>query len=250
MAVDLESYRARVGAHDLHRTRWKDRDKGSRNGNMNCCLPILIPLWVLIIANMQPSLEVKLCNNVFLRRPIDLSKVKASVKYLAWFLVLVNIIALSNDIEANPGPITTKQGISFYFLNTQSVKTTDKVKQKLIEFKNMIYTLQPDVFAVNETWLIEQIPDSAVISTDYYLLHRKDRTNQIGGGVALLVKRDIWSKHRDELECPNIRSNEIIAVEIKPDHKRKIMVLCCYRSQAHKPAEFYLTLNRYWKTVH
>ena len=57
----------------------------------------------------------------------------------------------------------------------------------------MIYTLQPDIFAVNETWLVSEIPDGTVITSAYYSHHRKDMSDTNGEGVALLVEKDIWS---------------------------------------------------------
>jgi hypothetical protein len=234
MVICIDTYRARIGAHDIHRLGWKER-RGPKNGKSISVVSLIVPYWVLALYTIYREDRTKLIHKVDYPKlsPFKMSRVSLLSAILLFF---VNILALSGDIEPNPGP--TNKGMSIFFLNAQSIKGTTRYQTKLIDFKNMIYTLQPDVFAVCETWLTEQVPDESVISEDYYKLYRKDRTDTTGGGVALLVKNDIWSKRRKEVESKYSKFNEIIAVEIKPDLNRKIMVIVCYRSQAHKSEDF------------
>ena len=84
------------------------------------------------------------------------------VKYIIYIIFLLNLILLCGDVHPNPGPITTTDSLSVFFLNAQSIKS------KITDYLHMIDILQPDVIAINETWLIDGIPDSAFADGDTY----------------------------------------------------------------------------------
>lgn len=65
---------------------------------------------------------------------------------------------------------------------------------KLDEWKLNINTHQPTVALITESWLNCKIPDS-LISIPGYNLFRSDRENHLGGGVLILVKREISGHH-------------------------------------------------------
>ena len=126
----------------------------------------------------------------------------------------------------------------YVFLNAQSIKATDKYTTKFIDYKNMVYTLRPDIFAINETWLTEFVEEKDVIGADLYKPYKLDRESIVGGGVLTLVSTSIWSKERKDLIYPSTYCNEIVAVEIRPVPNRKIILINCYRSQAHLSRNF------------
>ena len=57
----------------------------------------------------------------------------------------------------------------------------------------LIYSTDSDVMCITESWLSPQVPDSAVRMPDF-VLHRRDRTDGIGGGVMCYVRSSIYSK--------------------------------------------------------
>jgi uncharacterized protein (DUF934 family) len=99
--------------------------------------------------------------------------------------------------------------------------------------------LDPDIFTVSETWLTNNIPDKKVANEDRFNLFRKDREHTTGGGVLCLVKKDIWSTQRKDLECKSNRHNEIIAVEIRPTAGERLLLISAYRSQTD-PSDIFL----------
>jgi hypothetical protein len=103
-----------------------------------------------------------------------------------------------------------------------------------------LFITNPDILGVSETWLNNKLKDTDIASKEEYLIHRKDRTNRKGGGVMLMVKANIKSKRRDDLESMAQEHNEIIAVELEPEPNNKIIVLTAYRSQ-QDPYEHFLT---------
>jgi len=246
MGIDIITYRARIGVFNSSRTN----KRTNRSAYIPSCV-IAIYLWSSFL-NLNPNLYGNPADSFTSKDDVKLpglANYGNKSKMVTIILSLTFLLTLSGDIETNPGPIDNKKlsidhpNMSLYYLNAQSIKATSKDKSKLIEFKNLVYTLKPDLFAVSETWLIKETDSKSVISSDYYQLFRKDRVNQIGGGVALLVKNDLWSKEREDLYSPIKTCNEIIAVEIRPNPQRKIIVLSCYRSQAHKTSEFLVNLD-------
>jgi len=243
MAVDINTYRTRIGAFNAARAT-PSSSKCKSFYPVHCAI-IAIYLWSLFIKEnpglYKNTMGCSTKSSIVTPYPSRIGKIPCLVVSL---INLLGILLLCGDIESNPGPqnqinrISVHDNMSIYYLNAQSIKATSKSKAKLIEFKNLTYTLKPDLFGVSETWLIKQAASSSVISADYYQLYRKDRVDQIGGGVALLVKNDIWSKEREDLYSPIPTCNEMIAVEIRPNPRRKILALSCYRSQAHKSSDF------------
>ena len=62
---------------------------------------------------------------------------------------------------------------------------------------------EADTTCITETWLTPNIPDSA-FSYSNFVLFRNDRTASIGGGVCILVNKNIFCKRLTEFENPNI----------------------------------------------
>jgi len=116
--------------------------------------------------------------------------IHVTFKLITTLVILLNLILLSGDIHPNPGPTPVHTNhLSVYFLNAQSLKATNKKHSKLLDFKNMIHILQPDIIAINETWLIKEIPNSEITNEDEYAVYRKDRHEDTqGGGVLIMIK--------------------------------------------------------------
>ena len=78
-------------------------------------------------------------------------------------------------------------------------------------FEIIVGKKSPDFIAITETWLNDSYPDSLFPCHKEYSIFRKDRTNSIGGGVALLVKNSISCR---QIESHYFAPIEAIAVEI------------------------------------
>ena len=82
------------------------------------------------------------------------------------------------------------------------------------------------MFAVTETWLKQEIMNCELLSENNFKIQRKDRANRIGGGVMLAVRKNILSIRRKDREN---EQTEMLACEIRPKMKKKLLVLVFYR---------------------
>ena len=149
---------------------------------------------------------------------INISKLPKISKLLLLLFSLSNLILLSGDVHKNHGPpfVSKNNSLGIYFLNAQSRKATTKYISGVNQFRHMTDILEPDIIAVNETWLIPEIPNSEFADETIYAVCRNDRTDIRGGGVLILVKKYLWSKERKDLESNDPNNNEIVVAEIKP----------------------------------
>ena len=170
----------------------------------------------------------KACNVVKLR--LTRFQTKVCSGYAIVFLYL--LILLSGDVKTNPGPpYANIVDLPCYFLNAQSIKKIATHQYKLREFKELMYTINPALIGISETWLNDNIGNVQVISETDFKFHRKDREEQKGGGVLCLVKTSIKSDRRKDLESKELNHNEIIVVEVEPSPANKIIIIVAYRSQ-------------------
>jgi len=64
------------------------------------------------------------------------------------------------------------------------------ILNKKTELNYLTYKENPGILAINETWLKEK----DTLNINNYTVIRKDRNNQIGGGLAVCIKNDIQHK--------------------------------------------------------
>lgn len=64
------------------------------------------------------------------------------------------------------------------------------ILNKKTELNYLTYKENPGILAINETWLKEK----DTLNINNYTVIRKDRNNQIGGGLAVCIKKDIQHK--------------------------------------------------------
>ena len=72
------------------------------------------------------------------------------------------------------------------------------IVNKLDELQLYIDKETADIIGITETWLNEEISDVELNINDYTIF-RHDRLNKTGGGVILLIKKDIKVNIRDDL---------------------------------------------------
>jgi hypothetical protein len=125
------------------------------------------------------------------------------------------LILLAGDIATNPGPQASNgYNIQCIYLNARSLinKTNELIQTLAIDI---------DLLAMTETWLKPENLDSEILPVKDFNIHRRDRTNRIGGGVLLAVRENIPSMRRQDLES----SAEMLVCELRPEWKKKIAVL-------------------------
>ena len=91
---------------------------------------------------------------------------------------------------------------------------------------------QFDVIALSETWLSNSVSSDEILFPNYQRPFRKDRTNNLYGGVIKYVKETIPCKRRSDLEIYGV---ECIWLEIKL--KAKIVLLSVFYRPPNSPAQ-------------
>jgi len=238
MTCDLNTFRSAIGQFNPNK-KWER----SCSKNTKCKyppkanLPIHIILWWLSLNTnclLQPNPVQPM---------LDINKLSRTNTLWLVLTIFTNTLLLSGDVHPNPGPISNNK-LSVFFLNAQSLKATSKKESKITQFRHMISILQPDIIALNETWLIERIPNSEFADLDDYVVYRKDRQEDIqGGGVLIMVKKSIWSKEHPEWESKDTHNNEITAAEVRPNKTRKIGIITAYRPQTNPCPNFLQNLD-------
>jgi len=247
MTVDINTYRCRVGMfvtrpnHNRPRKMYNFHQHVVNNSFTITTYLLLIGLLQIHQTSIQLKISPASPPCKLTLKPSKIKQASAlAIVYLPFLLLL------SGDIESNPGPITpitSSTELACYFLNARSIKKITDNSHKLREFKELLTIANPDILGVSETWLNSNIADTDIASEEEYIIHRKDRSQQVGGGVLLLVKPSIKSVRRDNLEVTSNQHNEIIVVEIEPSPGNKIAIITAYRSQQDPYALFLSNLE-------
>jgi len=131
---------------------------------------------------------------------------KHTLLYLCSLLLLC-----SGDVHPNPGPesssssflsgyshILNNNGLSIMHLNIQSLRP----KLDILEVEAHPY----DVLVLTETWLNSSIPDDDIALLNFQQPFRCDRSNRLGGGVAIYVREGINATKRSDLSINGLES--------------------------------------------
>ena len=118
-------------------------------------------------------------------------------------------------MEPNPGPdsvenislsssssaasLATLQNLfSIMHLNVQSLAP----KIDLVRAESTAY----DVMIFTESWLNPSVSNETIAIENFHDPIRYDRTDRIGGGVALYIRDNIFFKRRSDLEIANLEA--------------------------------------------
>ena len=145
-----------------------------------------------------------------------MNRADTALIFLSIALCIVLRIALSNDVELNPGPF-----FQFGHLNARSFNRDDKFD----EISELVKENGFDVFAVTETWLNDRVPNDCLQIPGYNPIIRLDRHQRMGGGVAFFTANSVVVKRRLDLELAAV---EFLWIEFRIKH---FDILCgvCYR---------------------
>ena len=125
-----------------------------------------------------------------------------------------------------PNPVNPRNDSLVVETNLKCIYFYERsIVNKLDDLQLYIDKKKADIIGITETWLKEEISDVELNIIDYTIF-RHDRLNKTGGGVILLIKKDIKVNIRDDLlqECEECVWCDVIA------KSGKILFGICYRS--------------------
>ena len=130
-------------------------------------------------------------------------------------------------------PKETYGNIRVLNINCQGLRT------KISEFKSLLLYTKPDIVCGNESWLVKDIKSSELFP-DEYQVFRKDRIDGGGGGVFILVKKNLIA-----LQLENFDSDcEVIWVKIQLKRAKELFICSFYM-----PYRDINTLNEFEKSI-
>lgn len=156
-----------------------------------------------------------------------------SIGLLHWFVLL---LIMSGDIETNPGP---NNRINCFLLNTRSVKSVDKNRNKLVELQSLASLKESKIICLTETWLNNEIIDSEILPSENFIVYRKDRIGT-GGGVLTAVHSSFISKLRQDLAPADTGNSDILVVEIIFPKQPKTVLVNIYNPPGNTNNALYL----------
>lgn len=112
--------------------------------------------------------------------------------------------------------ISSPHSLRIMYWNARSIRN------KIVEFYHYVTTNDVQIACVSETWLK---PNDHLLSHPDYDIYRLDRDSEVGGGVAIFVKKSI--KH-ELLPHLNMRLLETIGIEVHLENQSKINVYSTY----------------------
>ena len=146
----------------------------------------------------------------------SLNRADTALIFLWITLCIVLRIALSNDVELNPGPFFNSG-----HLNARSLNRDDKFD----EISELVKENGFDVFAVTETWFNDRVSSDCLQIPGYGPMIWLDRQQTVGGGVAFFTANFLVVKRRFDLELVAV---EFLWIAFRIKH---LDILCevCYR---------------------
>ena len=152
--------------------------------------------------------------------------------YFITFCLWMSLVLLrAGDIAENPGPHSDISSISsesdFSSISSESVSNVCKNQISFVHYNiqsinNKIDILSAelldyDIISLTETWLNDEseIPETTL--DNFKTPYTHIRSNQVGGGVSVYVKSNIYSIRRPDLE---VRCTESVWVELIIKNKR------------------------------
>ena len=95
-----------------------------------------------------------------------------------------------------------KAGLSVLYLNSRSIKSCTRTRNKIQQLQDMVSLGDFDIVVI-ETWLNSSVRDNGILP-QCYTVYRRDRqdvhADKEGGGVALCAPDNVFSSRRRDLE--------------------------------------------------
>ena len=147
---------------------------------------------------------------------------------------LRKLLLISGDVECNPGPKSTFE-LKVIHLNARSIpKNKDLIESECNKY---------DIITCSETFFTPNYPVSDSLLPDFHPPVRLDRINQLGGGVAIYVKSNLYCKLRPDLNIPNL---EAVWIETRIG-KETLLIGSFYRPPSSAVDYWYLIRDSFGK---
>ncbi len=168
----------------------------------------------------------------------------ASLSVFWLFTLNLSLITIVNPSLLNPGP----QSLSVLYQNVNGLIPFSNLNSahplldlnKIAEFQACVVKSQPDIIALNETWLKKSISNNEILPDSQYEAFRNDRTRKThpqdpinptkfrenGGGVLLAIRSDL---NATVTRLPVSLGMEMLAVRITFPNAQSIIICTCYR---------------------
>lgn len=148
-------------------------------------------------------------------------------KLLQRALLASALVALSGDVEVNPGfnclaDIKRNRGLTIAHLNIRSLRNKiDLIRLELLNETSL------DVLTLSETWLDSSIQDSEVQLPGFSCVRRDRTSSKSGGGVIIYVRNGLPFRVREDL---NNGDNECLWIELTRKICKPTLICCIYRA--------------------
>ena len=145
------------------------------------------------------------------------------------------LIALSGDIELNPGfkflnDIKKNRGLKIAHLNVRSLRNKiDQIRLEVLSVNSL------DVLTLSETWLDSTILNSEIHLPGYSCARRDRHSLKSGGGTIIYLRDGLQFRVRGDL---NTADNECTWVEIIRKNCKPLLICCIYRPPDQDCARF------------
>ena len=127
---------------------------------------------------------------------------------------------------------TQNTQVQILYFNARSL--TNKRQELLDTLRSL--SLTPQIIAITETWLTDNIPDGMISLPNYKQIFRADRPKQEGrrgGGVLILARDDVVCSRRHDLQT----WSESVWIEARVQFSTPLIVGCIYRPPSTATAD-------------
>ena len=178
------------------------------------------------------------------------------------------LIVIHQPSIVNPGPTEPKTKISVVYCNVNGLINMQSISgdqpqfqvSKLSDLRAYLFTYEPEIVVLNETWLNKHVNDGELVSDQFYTIYRKDRTKRDmemydkkgGGGVMILCKNNMGievDQVKDKVNLP------IVTILLKSKNLTPICISTFYRYDysgsdcLEETERYYTRLSRKYKNL-
>ena len=119
--------------------------------------------------------------------------------------------------------------------NNFNARSLTNKRQELLDTLRSL-SLTPQIIAITETWLTDNIPDGMISLPNYKQIFRADRPKQEGrrgGGVLILARVAVVCSRRNDLRT----WSESVWIEARVQFSTPLIICCIYRPPSTATAD-------------
>ena len=205
-----------------------------------CCWLFLCALWLILSPPKSITSFIATPSSIKTpSRPYSTTSYRKTrpltklVKHGFLYLGLCSNVTLlrCGDVSSNPGPQrSSKPSLNCFLQNVRSLKAATRgngnqsYENKMAVLQDCAYSHDLDVICLTETWLNDSISTHEILPFGYNI-YRKDRLNQVGGGVLIAI-RDCYASSEYLYEASGF---EVVLVDLVLKRSKKLLLINIYR---------------------